>query len=380
MLVGGTITRGVSGLARYDAALFHHLGECEDMDVALEAPISPPLPGAGLLSRMLHLDVQRFLGTYPLRPLRGSADLFHLTYQSLASMLWRLPRQPVVVTVHDIFPYLYRDDPGLSTYAHLPHRVADAFATHQLGRATALITDCGAVRDDLVRRLGIGSGRIHVVPLGIDHQRFRRGNVPGDFWERHQLDQQARYALHVSSEEPRKNVGTLLRAWRKVVDVVPDAVLLKVGRTHYPRERGRMLADIAALGLERSVRIVDAVSDMDLGHFYNAAKVFAFPSVAEGFGFPPLEAMACGTPVVCSDTPALEELVGEAAVRVPTFDADALAAAMIRVLVEPEHHAALREAGLARAAQFTWERTADMTRQVYFEVLESQAARAAARR
>src|SRR5262249_569343 len=137
----------------------------------------------------------------------------------------------------------------------------------------------------------------------------------------------------------------------------------------YPSERANMLSEIHEHGLGSHIRVIDRVSEADLVQFYNIATAFAFPSLAEGFGFPVLEAMASGTPVVCSDIAALHEVVGDAAIRVRAMDEDALAEALLGLLADDTHRASLRQAGLARAALFTWECTAEATHQVYQAVL-----------
>jgi glycosyltransferase involved in cell wall biosynthesis len=146
-------------------------------------------------------------------------------------------------------------------------------------------------------------------------------------------------------------------------------VLLKVGRPTYPSERLRLLQMVTDMGLHQSVRFIDEVSNADLVSFYNVASVFAFPSISEGFGFPVLEALACGTPVVCSDTPALRELTADAALHAPATSSELLAAQLLRVLLEQDLRLRLRAAGQARAALYTWDRTADATYQIYVNVL-----------
>src|SRR5262249_37294389 len=108
--------------------------------------------------------------------------------------------------------------------------------------------------------------------------------------------------------------------------------------------------------------------DQDLPYFYNLAQTFAFPSLAEGFGFPVLEALACGTPVICSDAPALKELVGEAALQHPAKDANLLAAHLLNLLGSAPERARLREAGLTRAARFNWFQTVQQTVEVYHQI------------
>lgn len=362
-----------NGLSRYDRALLAALrdGNAPGDELAIEvtAPTLVPLPGQSLIKSLRGPDLRAFQSFYPFLPLRGSPDLFHLTHASHATLLWRLPTKPVVVTVHDLFHYVHRHDPRLSAYGHVAHRWSDALATRLLARATILLASSGQTRDDLLSLGTIRPEQVRVVALGIDRAAFRPAPPPDDFWARFDVSPDASIVLHVSSEEPRKNVETLLRAWRHVCTERPDAILVKGGASLYPRERLRLLALAHSLELGESLKFVDALSDADLASFYNAASVFAFPSIGEGFGFPVLEAMACGTPVVCSDIAALRELAGDAARYVSPRDEAHLAAEILTVLDDGRQRERMRASGLRRAERYSWQRTAAETRAAYRSAL-----------
>ena len=151
-------------------------------------------------------------------------------------------------------------------------------------------------------------------------------------------------------------------------------MILKIGTPEYIPQYQKLKALIQDLSLEDNVTFINHPTEEDLVAFYNVADLFVFPSIYEGFGLPPLEAMACGTPVVCSNAASLPEVVGDAAITFDPYDTAAIAGAMQRVLEDPELAAELRQKGLARASQFTWERTARETIAVYQKVLELQAA------
>ena len=127
---------------------------------------------------------------------------------------------------------------------------------------------------------------------------------------------------------------------------------------------------VQVLGIGEKVLLTGPLTDIDLPALYSGADLFVFPSLCEGFGLPPLEAMACGTPVVCSDATSLPEVVGDAALTVDPYNVEALAEAMCRVLGERDLASALRARGLERAQQFTWRRTARETLGVYRQVLD----------
>ena len=320
----------------------------------------------GLVDR-LGLGGSAFLATYPLWMHWPLASVYHLTVQTYASVL-RLarPTGPVVVTVHDIGPYLFRGDRDVAGYRHPAHALIDALSVRMLHRADAIIVPSHWTRATLIDVARIPDDRIVVVPLGVDHERFRPAPVPRKFREQFTLPESRPYVLAVGSDEPRKNLPTLLRAMASVRRHLPDAMLLKVGTGFDPRARATLLDLTKQLGLAGAVRFHDRVSDADLARFYNAATVFVMPSLYEGFGLPVLEAMASGIPVIALDRTAMPEVLVERAPRVADpFDSDGLADAIVRVLQDHEFARDVAAAGRARADAFTWAATVARTVDVY---------------
>lgn len=292
---------------------------------------------------------------------------------------------PLVVTVHDLIPLLradYRRDPLVRAYT--------ALVVHATRRAALVIADSAHGARDIVAHLGVPEARVRVVPLGVDPV-FAPERSAGDGRAAGAVEATGpaaailarsglppRYGLYVGGFDRRKDVGALLTAWRMVWDAtgVPLAVAGRLpepparhapdGPTRTPDPRAQA---VAADLPPAAVRFLGAVPDADLPALYAGAAVFAFPSRDEGFGLPPLEAMASGTPVVVADAASLPEVVGEAGLRVPVGDVATLAEALIAVLAEDGALAArLRGAGLERAARFTWDATARVTAEVYREV------------
>jgi glycosyltransferase involved in cell wall biosynthesis len=175
------------------------------------------------------------------------------------------------------------------------------------------------------------------------------------------------YVLYVGALEPRKNIPGLLRAFVRLRADFPDLTLALGGSPRWKfAEIPRALEELA---LEPVVRFTGYIADSDLPALYSAAAAFCFPSFYEGFGLPVLEAMACGTPVVCSNTSSLPEVAGDAALLVEPRDEVALTEAIARVLTDEALAEDLRERGLKRAASFSWDRTAELTLAVYRSVL-----------
>ena len=170
--------------------------------------------------------------------------------------------------------------------------------------------------------------------------------------------------LSLGTVEPRKNLATLVAAFGRLPDALRQTHLLVVaGAEGWLRVDPESLA--AAAGVGDRLRCLGAVDEADLPLLYAGAAAFAYPSLYEGFGLPPLEAMACGAPVVTSNTSSLPEVVGEAAVLVDPTSVDSVRDGLAAVLADGERRRALRAAGLARAAEFSWERTARETLAVY---------------
>jgi glycosyltransferase involved in cell wall biosynthesis len=270
-----------------------------------------------------------------------------------------------VVTVHDLIRHF--DAEGARVFIHSPNR-RDRLCLRldDLGmrRAAAIVSVSETTRRDLVRLFGIPEERISVVHEGVDHDVFRPR-------EPRRLD--FPYVLFVGSEHPRKNLATLLRAFAalKRDPRFHDLKLVKVGAAG-GREapfRDQSLAVVRSLGLEREVVFTERIEDDELVAYYSGARCLILPSLYEGFGFPPLEAMACGCPAIVSTAGALPEVTSGAAVTVDPEDVVALTRAMAAVLDDEGLRGELRGRGLARARRFSWQRAAAETVRVY-EALE----------
>jgi glycosyltransferase involved in cell wall biosynthesis len=252
-----------------------------------------------------------------------------------------LPR-PMVVTMHDVnfltVPGSY--DRGYTRYAT---------RTFQLSarRATRVVTGSRAARDELVARLGVDPERVSVVYPGADHLAAVEPT-------RMDMGLPTRYALFVGQTEPHKNVGLLLDAWR--AGVPDDLHLLICGPAGRDDERLRGLA--GAPQLRTRVHFMGLLDEAALARAYQDARLFVMPSLAEGFGFPPLEAMARGIPTAVSSAGALPEVTAGGAQLFDPRDADALAALVTRLADDANLRSRLRAQGRKVAAQYTWAATA----------------------
>jgi glycosyltransferase involved in cell wall biosynthesis len=174
-----------------------------------------------------------------------------------------------------------------------------------------------------------------------------------------------KWLLYVGSELPRKNLVTVLSALAKVKESHSDVWLLKVGSPGLEHFRTQTEAAVKRLGLEGSVLFMGRVPDEDLPLFYGASDLLVHPSKLEGFGFPVLEAMACGTPVVCSNSASLPEIAGDAAIFFDPTRPDEMATAIRRVLEDKALRVTMRAKGIGQAATFTWQNTAERMLELY---------------
>ncbi len=265
-----------------------------------------------------------------------------------------------ITTIHDLN---YRLVPDAHFGLHgLGMRVLVPAAAH---RSHRIVVDAASTVDDLVRHLHVRREKVDVVPLGVTE---RPAVEPAD-----EMDLRRRFALAdrpvlltFSAKRPHKNLVRLLEAHARLPTPRPVLVLPGYATPHETELRERA----TALGTLKDVRFLDWVSEAEREGLYALASVFAFPSLHEGFGLPPLEAMARGVPVVTSARGALAEVAGDAALIVDPESVDAIAAAIGRLLADEGERERLRAAGRARAARFTWERTAELTAAAYARTLE----------
>jgi alpha-1,3-rhamnosyl/mannosyltransferase len=233
-----------------------------------------------------------------------------------------------------------------------------------------LLAISASARDDLIGAYRIPANRITVTPLAAD-PRFRPQppELIAAMRAKYQLPE--RYILSLASNKPHKNLVSLIEAFAGLGDgdlprnphppsPIPPLVLAGHWDPRYPQAR----AAAERLGLGEAIRFLPGVPETDLPALYSGAEIFAFPSRYEGFGLPPLEALACGAPVLCCDTSSLPEVVGAAALRVAPTPA-ALADGLARLLADHTLRAALREAGPRQAVLFSWQSTAKATLMVY---------------
>ncbi|MDI6815417.1 MAG: glycosyltransferase family 1 protein, partial [Dehalococcoidales bacterium] len=181
------------------------------------------------------------------------------------------------------------------------------------------------------------------------------------------------YILYVGSERPRKNLGRIFEAFAKLKKEFPKLKLVKVGTPGRSEEYRRdTMKKLSSLGITKDIIFIDHMPELELAYYYSSALLLAYPSLYEGFGLPPLEAMACGCPVITSNTSSLPEVVGEAGIMVNPYDTNSLFQAMRRVLTDDKLRDDMVRKGLEQAKRFSWEKAAREMQAVYNKVADEQ--------
>jgi glycosyltransferase involved in cell wall biosynthesis len=352
-----------AGVHHYIYQLLRHLKQTDDLHYTVLAGEGGLPPNTSLSSRRSRWPT----GRVPVRILweqlgqpwalhRIDADLVHGPV-FIAPLFCTCP---TVITIHDLsfirLPHLFR--PANRLYLTVMTRLSAQ-------RTRRLIAVSAHTATESTKLLGVPMGRIDVIYHGID-PIFRP--LPQDqvdaFRQKQKLPE--RFVLCVGTLEPRKNHTHLVEAFARIYDGKSKLVL--VGGRGWLYDD--VFAKVEALGLNEAVVFKGYVPDEDLPWWYNAATVFAYPSLYEGFGMPILEAQACGTAVMASNAPPLPETAGDAALLADPHDVDELAARLDRLLKDESLRSELQERGLGHAHQFTWMRTAQETARAYRRALE----------
>jgi glycosyltransferase involved in cell wall biosynthesis len=290
---------------------------------------------------------------------RQRPDLFHAPHYVLPP----LTRCKSVVTIHDCIHLRFPE--------YLPNRFALRYARASIWMAARtsrrILTVSEASKRDILRFFDVPPEKIAVIYNGID-ERFHLQPPEEEMArvkQRYQLE--GDFVLYVGNVKPHKNLGRLLDAFHLVRQGGLDHLKLVVIGDEISKYTELRRA-VHRLNLHKHIRFLGFMPDASLAVLYRLAAVFVFPSLYEGFGLPPLEAMASGCPVVTSNVSSLPEVVDDAAVLVDPTEAESIADGVRRVLTDPTLAAALRVRGLARAAEFSWERSVRKIRAIYGEV------------
>jgi glycosyltransferase involved in cell wall biosynthesis len=327
------------------------------------------LPGSGRLTWSSGLDrLTNRMWDYPrvVADLNGRFDLFHIVDHSYAQLVHRLPAARTLVTCHDLDTFRSVLDPSIeprsALFRAMTRRILDG-----LRLAGHVACDTAATRDALVARAGVAADRTSVVPNGPHPSCTPQAEASADFDAARLLGPRGDVVdlLHVGSTIPRKRIDVLLRIFESLRAADRHVRLIRVGGPFTAAQR----ALARDLGLAESIVVLPTLDRSTLAAVYRRSALLLMPSEREGFGLPVLEALACGTPVVASDLAALREVGGFAAMYCPVEDVEAWQRTVLRLLDERTQNPAQwnlrRDAGIRRAAAFSWSHYANEIVAIY---------------
>ncbi len=366
-LIAYGLDRPLTGIGRYSVELAKALSNLEDgpqvtlMEAghadALEGHpfLKTTLPGCRLLPGLMTLG--NFL--IPRRARSLNLDIVH-DPNGLAPFLFGAGRSGTVLTLHDVLPLSV---PGSGRA--LEKIIYRIWLPHAVRKAQAVIAPSSQSQADILRYLPVEPERVSVIPNGVSSffHPLPEPDVRRHLIRRFGLEDP--FILTVGSAAPRKNIGRVVEAFAILAKDFPRLRLVLAGSRPMDRSAARTIPAFAA---DRILK-VGPVSDSDLVALYAGCGLFVFPSLYEGFGLPPLEAMACAAPVVCSDRSSLPEVVGDVARLVDPTDIGGMADAMHEILSDKKLRRKMRERGPAWAQKFSWERNARSTMEVYRKVV-----------
>jgi len=298
---------------------------------------------------------QRYV-SYP-RQVRGlSSAVYHVIDHGYADLVRFLPAPKTLVTCHDLM-LLGAAEGSAGFHGRRSTTARFRWSVSFLRKVAHVACDSHSTQADVWRLCGVPEDRTSVVYLGVE-PIFRPLALENE--------NRSSVMLHVTTGAPYKNVAGTIRVLEGLRLLGVDIVLWRVG----PKLAADELAQATRAGVDEFIVDHGRVSDDELLLLYNRADVFVYPSSWEGFGWPPLEAMACGTPVVASNRASLPEVLGNAAILVEPDDVAAFVQAVRSIVERPDLASAWRERGLARAKRFTWQRTAEAYRDLYLVIAD----------
>lgn len=359
---------GFSGIGRYIQNLLANLPKIDNKN-AYSAVINAPERGLYEIGDIEFHSPRFNIPVYSLReqillPSGIKAlkpDLIH--YPSFNIPVYN--SGPVVVTIHDLDYYVYPE----ACPNRLAHMYARFMFKKSVNAASMIITVSEHSKKEIVRHLGVDPAKVRVIYHGVD-EVYRPVKDPARLKEvsvRYGI--KGDYVFYAGIHHPRKNLIRLVEAFSRLKGK-KDLLLVIAGKIDPRRKELYSLPE--RLKVKEKVIFTGLVPEEDLPSLYSMASVFVFPSLYEGFGLPPLEAMACGTPVISSNTTSLPEVVGDAGIMVDPEDVNSLSYSIEKVLSDPDLRSELKTKGLERVKQFNWRLTAEKTLAVYNEVMSGR--------
>ncbi len=345
-LISGRRAATIFGTAKYQKEVLSRLEGITFNSIDYRLPIE---------SRILDGAIKRTLYPLIVKKRTRPGIIKHIANQNLAFLADSIDSDdPLVITCYDMIPWSYSRNQSKYWKMNL----------NGLKKADTIITISEFSKKEIINYAGIEPARIRIIYPGVDgslyRPKFNRGIL-----SRYGFRSDDHVLLYVGSEEPRKNLPLLLKAMNRLKSSGFPVKLLKVGNPQFGGDRKLLMSDITKLDLKKDIAFTEKVPENDLPLYYNAADVFVFPSVYEGFGLPPLEAMACGCPVIAANATALPEVVGDAGILFDAEDPEELADTIQNVLTDTKLRKSLITKGLERSKIFSWWKAAKETEETY---------------
>lgn len=299
----------------------------------------------------------------------GKDTVKHMVREGEAYMLHFMQINNLVVTCHGInIPYL--------NYFSSKNRFFYDINLKGMKKADRIIAVSKEAKKDIINYVKYPEDKIDVVYHGVDHKTFFPNHtdeitdeIKETIRKRYNIGYDDKIILNVGSEQPRKNISTLFKAFYKLKKTIPNIKLLRVGPFDWKGAHNKSVRLIKQLHLEKDIIYAGIFPNKELPLFYNAADLFVFPSYSEGFGIPNLEALACGCPIVTTDKTSIPEVVGDAAIKLnDPFNVDILAKTMEKILTNESLQETMIKKGLAQANKFSWEKYTKETYEVYKKI------------
>lgn len=353
MKIGIILPRTQTGEYRYGKYLVGKLG-CEGIKVKVLNDKIPLISGSPTVKMIFgSLLFVKYLKNEDIEVVHNIDNL--PPYLFLSDKLKKAKK--FVVTIHDIAPLILPKIHPIIVRFHFK-----VLLPILLRNSTRIIVPSHSTKRDLLSYFTIDPTKIAVIPMGIDTSRFYPVNEADKVKGKYNVNYP--FILYVGTENPRKNLERLVIAYNKISPKIPHKLVLAG-----PIKRKTLIKILKRYNLSKDllkrIILLGYVPDEDLPVLYTLADLFVYPSLYEGFGFPPLEAMACGTPVITSNVSSIPEVVGKAAVLVNPINSDEVATSILQSLEDVKLRRKLSYLGRKQVRKYTWESTANKTRKIY---------------
>jgi len=301
---------------------------------------------------LISIDKQLYIRAVKNKIKQG--NIKHITSQEFAFLLNSIILDNSIITCYDLIPWVY------------DHNRSSLWKENMDGlkQAETIITISEFSRDEIVKYLDYPKEMIEIVYPAVDHANYYPTHDKRILMKL-DIHKDQKVVLYVGSEVPRQNVPVLIKAFALLKKQIPDIKLVKIGESQSYGARESILKLINELELNDDIIFAGYVPEAEMPKWYNAADILVYPCEYAGFGLPPLEAMACGTPIITSNTTSLPEVVGDAGIMIDPNDFELLAAKMYDLLTDNKLKDKMINNGLKRSKQFKWEYSAEQTCKIY---------------